>query len=289
MALDVDAVEQRLHVRERRDVDPALPHLAARQLVVRIAAHQRRQVERDARARCRRRATAACSARSYPPASQTRKTAASSRACRGSRWDECRACMGTGQGRRGRARSRASRRCPPCIELVNRSGPRWWQTGTSELYRITFRVLISTFVFRFGSEFGVRGSGFGVSRVRVRGQGSGFGQRRASQRLRTFCVRVRSTTLRPHPGDERSLRSSWRHAAMPLGSSWDMGRARFTDCAHGKPASITRRPCIGSVNGSPSPRREAAWTTGRFRSGVRLAMSPRDSGDSIRSTSPASW
>ena len=45
-----NAVEQRLHVGERRDVDAALPHFAERQRVIRIAAHQRRQVERDAQA-----------------------------------------------------------------------------------------------------------------------------------------------------------------------------------------------------------------------------------------------
>ena len=43
-----------LHVGERRDADAALPHLAERQLVVGVAAHQRRQVEGDAQARCRR-------------------------------------------------------------------------------------------------------------------------------------------------------------------------------------------------------------------------------------------
>ena len=45
-----DAVEQRLHVGERRDVDAALPHFAERQLVIGIAAHQRRQIERHAQA-----------------------------------------------------------------------------------------------------------------------------------------------------------------------------------------------------------------------------------------------
>ena len=50
-----DAVEQRLHVGERRDVDAALPHFAERQRVVRIAPHQRRQVERDAEAGAARR------------------------------------------------------------------------------------------------------------------------------------------------------------------------------------------------------------------------------------------
>ncbi len=48
---EIDAVEQRLHVGERRDVDAALAHLAARQLVVGVAPHQRRQVEGDAQAR----------------------------------------------------------------------------------------------------------------------------------------------------------------------------------------------------------------------------------------------
>ena len=39
-----------LHVGQRRHVDAALPHLAERQLVIRVAAHQRRQIERDAQA-----------------------------------------------------------------------------------------------------------------------------------------------------------------------------------------------------------------------------------------------
>ena len=45
---EVDAVEQRFHVGERRHVDAALPHFAERQLVVGVAAHQRRQIEGDA-------------------------------------------------------------------------------------------------------------------------------------------------------------------------------------------------------------------------------------------------
>ena len=43
-----DAVEQPFHVGQRHDADAALADLAERELVVRIAAHQRRQVERDA-------------------------------------------------------------------------------------------------------------------------------------------------------------------------------------------------------------------------------------------------
>ena len=50
-----DAVEQRFHVGERRDVDAALPRLAERQRMVRIAPHQRRQIERDAQSRRARR------------------------------------------------------------------------------------------------------------------------------------------------------------------------------------------------------------------------------------------
>ena len=47
---ELNAVEQRLHVGQRHDADAALPHFAERQLVIRIAAHQRRQVEGDAEA-----------------------------------------------------------------------------------------------------------------------------------------------------------------------------------------------------------------------------------------------
>ena len=43
-----DTVEERLHVGERRHVHAALPHLAERELVVRVAAHQRGQIEGDA-------------------------------------------------------------------------------------------------------------------------------------------------------------------------------------------------------------------------------------------------
>ena len=45
-----DAVEQPLHVGERDDADAALADLAERQLVIGIAAHQRRQVEGHAEA-----------------------------------------------------------------------------------------------------------------------------------------------------------------------------------------------------------------------------------------------
>ena len=107
-------VEQRLHVGERGDVHAALPHLAERQRMVGIAAHQRRQIERDAQARCRRPQQLPCSARSSPPACRTPRTAASSRACRGSRSDGCRACTGTRPDRRGRARSRRRPGPRPC-------------------------------------------------------------------------------------------------------------------------------------------------------------------------------
>jgi len=54
MAPRIDAVEQRFHVGQRRDVPAAFPDLAERQLVVGIAAHQRREVERDAQPRAAR-------------------------------------------------------------------------------------------------------------------------------------------------------------------------------------------------------------------------------------------
>ena len=50
MSAERDAVEQPLHVGQRRDVDAALPHLAERQRMIGVAAHQRRQVEGDAQA-----------------------------------------------------------------------------------------------------------------------------------------------------------------------------------------------------------------------------------------------
>ena len=47
-APEVDVGKQRFHVGKRRDVDAALPDFAARELVIRVATHQRRQVEGDA-------------------------------------------------------------------------------------------------------------------------------------------------------------------------------------------------------------------------------------------------
>jgi hypothetical protein len=47
-APEVDVGKEGFHVGKRRDVDAALPHFAARELVVRVATHQRRQVEGDA-------------------------------------------------------------------------------------------------------------------------------------------------------------------------------------------------------------------------------------------------
>ena len=62
MSASADAVEQPLHVGERHDADAALADLAERQRVVRIAAHQRRQIERDAQAGAAGLRAAACSA-----------------------------------------------------------------------------------------------------------------------------------------------------------------------------------------------------------------------------------
>ena len=98
-----DAVEQPLHVGERDDADAALADFAERQLVVRVAPHQRRQIEGDAQAGAARLRAASCNARWSPPACRTRRTAASSRACRDSRSDGCRACR---ESRRDALRSR---------------------------------------------------------------------------------------------------------------------------------------------------------------------------------------
>jgi hypothetical protein len=51
---EVDPVEQRFHVRKRRDVHAAFTDLAERQFVVRIAAHERWQIERHAQSRATR-------------------------------------------------------------------------------------------------------------------------------------------------------------------------------------------------------------------------------------------
>ena len=48
MSASADAVEQPLHVGERDDADAALADFAERERMIGIAAHQRRQIERDA-------------------------------------------------------------------------------------------------------------------------------------------------------------------------------------------------------------------------------------------------
>jgi hypothetical protein len=47
---DVDPVEERFHVGQRRHVDPAFADLTQRERVIRVASHQRRQVEGHAEA-----------------------------------------------------------------------------------------------------------------------------------------------------------------------------------------------------------------------------------------------
>ena len=113
---EVDVGKERFHVGERRDVDAALPHFAARQLVVGVATHQRRQVEGDAQTRAagRQQTTIALVGLFRRP--EARQTGASSRACRGSRWRECRACTESPRGRPDRVRSRALRCSAGCRE-----------------------------------------------------------------------------------------------------------------------------------------------------------------------------
>ena len=106
-----NALEQRLHVGQRRDRDTALADFPERQRVVRVAPHQRRQVEGDAQPGAPVAPAVPCSGRWCPPASRTPRTAASSRSCRGSRSGGCRACTESPRGRSGRGCSR-SRRCP---------------------------------------------------------------------------------------------------------------------------------------------------------------------------------
>ena len=113
---EIDAVEQRLHVGERHHADAALAHLAERQRVVRVAAHQRRQIERDAEAGAAGREQRAVAQVGVRGRAEARRTAASSTACRGSRRGAGRACTGTARAagscapRRDR---RGSRACTP--------------------------------------------------------------------------------------------------------------------------------------------------------------------------------
>ena len=97
-AAERDAVEQRLHVGERGHVDAALPHLAERQRMVGIAAHQRRQIERNAQAGRTRRQQL-----SIPPVRVLRRPKPRElphrpELARGSRSDECLACRDTAPG-----------------------------------------------------------------------------------------------------------------------------------------------------------------------------------------------
>ena len=98
-----DAVEQPLHVGERRDRHAALADFAERQRMVRIAAHQRRQIERDAQPGAAGReqllvALVGLLGRPEPGELAHRPELAAVAAS-----GECRACTGRRRDRRGRA------------------------------------------------------------------------------------------------------------------------------------------------------------------------------------------
>ena len=103
-----DAVEQRFHVGERCHVHAALPHFAERQRMIgdRVPSASADRTRHSIPSLPRR--AARDTAGSCPPASRTPQTASSSTACRGSRTDECRACMDTRPDRQARARSRTA-------------------------------------------------------------------------------------------------------------------------------------------------------------------------------------
>ena len=124
MSAERDAVEQPLHVGQRRDVDAALPHFAERQRMVGIAAHQRRQVEGHAQPGAAGgdqflvagvglfgRAEAG----ELPHRPQLAAVAA---------WDGCRGCRGTRRAGRYPGRDRCRPRLPRCTGARS-TGPRW--------------------------------------------------------------------------------------------------------------------------------------------------------------------
>ena len=97
-APEVDAVEEDLHVRERVDGDAALADFAPRHLVVRVVAVEGRQVERRREAASGRARGDSGTARSSAAPCRTRRTGASSRACRGTSSGGRRACTGNSPG-----------------------------------------------------------------------------------------------------------------------------------------------------------------------------------------------
>ena len=87
----VDAVEEHFHVGQRVDRDAALADFAARLRRVGVVAHERRHVERDREPVLTLLAAGNDTARWSAWRCRSRRTGASSRAGRGSRWDGCRA------------------------------------------------------------------------------------------------------------------------------------------------------------------------------------------------------
>ena len=113
---EVDAAVEVLDVGERVDRDAALADLAERELVVGVAAHQRRQVERGRQPVAARRRAARGTGGSCRARCRSRRTCASSRASSGTSTRTGHACTGTGPGtRRRRARRPASTGTPDIV------------------------------------------------------------------------------------------------------------------------------------------------------------------------------
>ena len=106
---EVDSVEQRLHVCQRRHVDAALADLAERELVIRIRPIKRGKVESNAQSRPTGGQELLVARVGLLRRYRIRQTAASSIACRGNRRSECLAYTEMRRDRRGRARSQATR------------------------------------------------------------------------------------------------------------------------------------------------------------------------------------
>ena len=108
---EVDPVEEHLHVAQRVDRDAALADLAARHVVVRVVAVERRQVERRREPGLSVLEQVVEALRWSASPCRSRRTGASSRACRGTRSAGRRACTGYSPGQ-PRSRSKSK---PGCV------------------------------------------------------------------------------------------------------------------------------------------------------------------------------
>ena len=114
-----NAIEQRFHVGQRRDRDAALADFAQRRARGPDRGPSASAGRTRRSGRCRRPRAGGGIAGSWTRASRIPRTAASSRACPGSRWRGCRACKGMRRDPRDRARSRAPAMFRGAIDRVD--------------------------------------------------------------------------------------------------------------------------------------------------------------------------